>query len=68
MLKTNLRWRREQKMDGIHQEDWSDMRMDYPYTNDTVDKHGRPIAAVPLGQWNFRRVAIMGKCQNGKDT
>lgn len=35
-------------MDTIHQEDWSDMKMDYPYTSNTFDMGGRPIGAVPL--------------------
>lgn len=50
MLKSNLHWRREQKMDTICQEDWSDMKMDYPYTSYTFDMEGHAIGVPPLGQ------------------
>lgn len=61
MLKNNLRWRREQRMDTIHQEDWSDMKAEFPYYNDKFDKEGRPLGAVSFGPWNFRKMAISGK-------
>ncbi len=61
MLKNNLRWRREQKMDTINEEDWSDMKEDFPYTSDTFDKTGRPIGTINMGPWNIRRMALAGK-------
>lgn len=38
----NLKWRKQHKIDGIRDEDWSDFVLDYPYTNDTFDFAGRP--------------------------
>lgn len=51
MIKSDLHWRREQKMGTIYQEDWSDMKMDYPYKSYTFDMEGRPIGVAPL-KWD----------------
>jgi len=34
-------------MDSIHDEDWSDMRIDYPMSLDLRDKEGRPGKIIP---------------------
>lgn len=38
----NLRFREENNLDGILNEDWSDVESDFPYSTDTYDKEGRP--------------------------
>ncbi|CAL8079960.1 unnamed protein product [Orchesella dallaii] len=61
MLMENLKWRKQYNIDGIHDEDWSDMFQDYPYTNDTFDLAGRPIGAFSLSDWDFRKAIASGK-------
>ncbi|CAL8080045.1 unnamed protein product [Orchesella dallaii] len=57
----NLLWRKEKKMDTIHQEDWSDMVKDYPYHIGGFDKEGRPLGTVSIRDWDIRRAALQGK-------
>ncbi|CAL8089273.1 unnamed protein product [Orchesella dallaii] len=63
MLRENLKWRREQKIDGIRKEDWNDMRRDYHATIDTYDKEGRPIGVIDIYDWDIRRAVLQGKGQ-----
>lgn len=61
MLMENLKWRKQYNIDAIHDEDWSDMFQDYPYTNDTFDRSGRPIGAFSLADWDFRKAVTSGR-------
>jgi len=47
MLKDNLRWRQERKMDSIHLENFDEMERDFPTSVDTSDKDGRPSMLFP---------------------
>lgn len=38
----NLKFRKENNIDNILKEDWSDVMRDFPATIDTYDKEGRP--------------------------
>lgn len=38
----NLQWRKQNRMDTINEENWTDMTREYPYQTDTIDKDGRP--------------------------
>lgn len=40
MLKDNLKWREENKMDTILKEDFSELDRDYPYQIQFYDKEG----------------------------
>ncbi|ODM92324.1 SEC14-like protein 2 [Orchesella cincta] len=42
MLRENLRWRKENKIDSIQSENWDDMIPDFPVSMDTYDKIGQP--------------------------
>lgn len=42
MLRDNLKWRKERKMDTILKENWDDMWKDFHATIDTQDRDGRP--------------------------
>ncbi|CAL8148532.1 unnamed protein product [Orchesella dallaii] len=61
MLRENLRWRKENKIDNIKYEDFKDMESDYPYTIDTYDKIGQPIGALDISEWDLRRAVLEGK-------
>lgn len=61
LLDENLRWRRDNKIDTIQEEDWSDFTKDYPYSVDGFDKDGRPVGTVSIGDWNIRRASVTGK-------
>jgi len=61
MLEQSLQWRRENKMDSILQEDFSQLQKNYPYWVDGVDYHGRPISTLPLGSWDLRRAVLTGE-------
>jgi len=57
MLVANLQWRKREKMDTIHLEDWSDMESKYEFRMNGVDKEGKPIFYFNPGSWNIREIA-----------
>jgi len=60
LLRENLKWRRENRIDRIMQEDWQQMDADFPYTLNNFDKQGRPILYFSYGDWDIRKLAISG--------
>ncbi|ODM89050.1 SEC14-like protein 2 [Orchesella cincta] len=42
MLRENLKWRKQNAIDEMRSEDWSDIASDFHVTIDTYDKTGRP--------------------------
>ena len=50
-------------MDTIHNEDWSDMKKDYPYEIFGFDKAGRPVGTVSIRDWDIRRAHLQGKLE-----
>lgn len=38
----NLRWRKQNRMDTIHDEDWEEFNKEYPYHVDSVDLEFQP--------------------------
>ncbi|ODM90692.1 SEC14-like protein 2 [Orchesella cincta] len=61
MLRQNLKWRRENAIDSMRTEDWSDIASDFHVTIDTYDKTGRPIGVIDIYDWDIRRAVIQGK-------
>ncbi|ODM90083.1 SEC14-like protein 2 [Orchesella cincta] len=61
MFHDNLRWRQQNKIDNIRNEDWSDMSLDFHATIDTYDRTGRPVCVIDVGKWDIRRTVIQGK-------
>jgi len=57
----NLKFREENGMDNVLNEDWSDVESEYPYYVDTEDKEGRPILNFNLGEWDLRKGIVQGK-------
>ncbi|ODN06054.1 SEC14-like protein 2 [Orchesella cincta] len=60
-LLQNLKWRKQQKMDVIHKEDWSDMQHDFPYYIDVVDKKGQPVITAISRDWDIRNAIVTGR-------
>jgi len=61
MLMQNVAWRKENKMDEVLNEDWSDFRKKYKYWIDGVDKDGRPIVFIDVGEWDLRKAVVSGE-------
>ncbi|CAL8109313.1 unnamed protein product [Orchesella dallaii] len=65
LLLQNLKWRKQQKMDTIHNEDWSDMQHDFPYYLDSFDKKGQPVAIAYAKEWDLRSAVVTGRIRRG---
>jgi len=63
MLRENLKWRKENNMDTILDEDFSELDRDYPFQIEYEDKEGKPIVTANFGDWNVRTIALAGKIQ-----
>ncbi|ODN03993.1 SEC14-like protein 2 [Orchesella cincta] len=61
MLLENLKWRKENRMDNILNEDFSELDRDYPFQIQYEDKEGKPIVTANFGDWDIRKLAISGK-------
>ncbi|XP_035714226.1 SEC14-like protein 2 isoform X2 [Folsomia candida] len=61
MLINNLEWRKENGIDTILDEDWSDFEKDFPFDIQGCDKEGRPVITVPVGDWDIRKAVLAGK-------
>ncbi|ODM99496.1 SEC14-like protein 2 [Orchesella cincta] len=61
MLNEHFKWRKENKIDQINDEDWTEFERETPWYLDGVNKAGFPVAELPFGDWNVRRVALSGK-------
>ncbi|OXA63243.1 hypothetical protein Fcan01_01172 [Folsomia candida] len=60
-LLKNLEWRKEQNMDTIHSEDWSDMwGADFRYFTEGRDKLGRPFMVVEMLTADPRKIVLQG--------
>jgi len=60
MLIDNLKWRSQNKMETILQEDWEDFDRVFPFAIEGCDKEGRPVISVPVGEWDVRQAVIAG--------
>ncbi len=47
-----MRWRKENKIDTILNEDWESFERDYRFEIQGCDKGGRPVVTVPVGDWD----------------
>lgn len=50
-------------MDNVLKEDWSDFRKEYKYWIDGVDKEGRPILIIDVGEWDLRKASVTGQAK-----
>ncbi|CAL8136434.1 unnamed protein product [Orchesella dallaii] len=60
MLKEDIKWRRENKIDTIHMEEFQDFETEFPISVDTFDKKGRP-GTLDLSHGSFRNVVATGR-------
>ncbi|ODM90084.1 SEC14-like protein 2 [Orchesella cincta] len=65
MLRENIKWRKENGIDEMKNEDWSDISPDFHATFDTYDKTGRPIVVIDIYDWDIRRSVLQGKGKRG---
>ncbi|ODM88861.1 Protein real-time [Orchesella cincta] len=63
MLFDTLKWRKENKIHSILQENWSDLEQDFPANFESSDKMFRPICTMEMGEWDFRLAVLTGKSQ-----
>jgi hypothetical protein len=63
MLMQNVAWRKQEHMDNVLGEDWSEFRKQYKYWIDGVDKEGRPILFIDVGEWDLRKASVSGQSQ-----
>ncbi|ODM88856.1 Protein real-time [Orchesella cincta] len=61
MLLESIKWRKDNNVKSILQENWSDMEQDFPATFNTIDKLNHPIVTMELGDWDFRAAVLVGK-------
>jgi len=61
MLMNNLKWRRDNNIDNINNEDWSFFEEEFAYSVDTFDKTGRPIITIDSGKWDVRQAVLSGQ-------
>jgi len=60
MLMDHLKWRKDNKIDNILNEDWSDLEQSYRYYLEGRDTEGKPLLYVNGGVWDLRQVVISG--------
>ncbi|XP_021953391.2 SEC14-like protein 4 [Folsomia candida] len=65
MLTENLEWRKENDMENILNEDWSDFESNYPIELQGCDKEGRPVSSGNADDWDVRGVTVSGKLHRG---
>jgi len=63
MLLDAVKWRKNNNINEILKEDWSDLEQDFPASFDTQDKMNRPIATMEFSDWDFRSAVLTGKSQ-----
>jgi len=63
LLMNDLKWRKEERMDTIDKEDWSDMEEEFPWYLDGYDISGKPILTANYDEWDVRKGVLSGKLQ-----
>jgi len=59
-FRMNIKWRKDNQMNTILNEDFSVQKEHLPIYVDGEDKQGRPIIAADAGQWDVRRGVVSG--------
>jgi hypothetical protein len=60
-LMSSLKWRAQNKMDTVLQEDWSGFKSRFPYLIHGEDKEGKPLIFFNVGIMDLRSVTISGE-------
>ncbi|ODM90085.1 SEC14-like protein 2 [Orchesella cincta] len=61
MLRENLKWRKNNGIDNMRKEDWSDLVHELPLWLGTYDKTGRPIGVFEVNLWDIRGIILQGR-------
>ncbi|CAL8109877.1 unnamed protein product [Orchesella dallaii] len=61
MLRQHLKWRSDNQLDQIDDEEWQDFETDYPLNKKGLDKNGRPLVQILFGEWDLRKAAVTGR-------
>ncbi|ODM89745.1 SEC14-like protein 2 [Orchesella cincta] len=61
MFLENVRWRKENRLQTIEKEDFSDISDEYPYQMTGKDKQDRVVFVAFAGEWNIRNAIMTGR-------
>ncbi|XP_021967109.2 SEC14-like protein 4 isoform X2 [Folsomia candida] len=61
MLRENLRWREENEMDTLLDEDWTEFNNQYRFNLDGCADNGEPVVVLFAGKWDMRRAVLAGQ-------
>ncbi|OXA62237.1 hypothetical protein Fcan01_01323 [Folsomia candida] len=57
----NIKWRTDNDMDSILQEDWSYWIREYYFDCSATDYDGRPVCTGDISEWDLRQAIVSGK-------
>jgi len=61
-LLQHFEWRKENRIDQLDDEDWSDFQENFPWNLDGVDKEGRPLVQIVIkDSWNATKALENGQ-------
>ncbi|CAL8099399.1 unnamed protein product [Orchesella dallaii] len=61
LILENIKWRTDNSMDTILEEDWADMEEEYPFKLNSHDKEGKPVFLGAFGHWDLRKAEVTGR-------
>ncbi|ODM91443.1 SEC14-like protein 2 [Orchesella cincta] len=61
LLLDDIKWRKENSISRIHEEDFSDVEEDYKAYVESFDREGKPIITANFGDWDIRKAVISGR-------
>ncbi|CAL8079972.1 unnamed protein product [Orchesella dallaii] len=63
MLQKSLEWRIDNKIGQIKEENWDDMKLQFPVMFLGHDKENRPVMEMDIGNWNLKIAAEAGRSE-----
>lgn len=61
LLRTNLKWRKEERIDNLPSESFPQFESTYKTDLLTHTRDGRPVALFTFGSWDVRKAALSGQ-------
>ncbi|OXA54819.1 protein real-time isoform X2 [Folsomia candida] len=63
-FKANLKWREENKIDSILDDDWTNFQDNFYFDDTGTDYAGRPVIAADVSEWDVRNAVVSGDADN----